>query len=96
MTPVTIVHVKDCTCCESVIGRAKKLEKEMGFELKLQDWNQSLDLIEKNKIVSSPAIFINETFVHAGELSKKELKTLIQKYGKNSCSNLLLPGLPNL
>lgn len=80
MTTLTIVHIKDCTCCESVIKIAKELAKEMGIELKLQDWNQSLDLIEKNKIVSSPAIFINNEFVHAGELSKKELKELIQKH----------------
>lgn len=80
MTTLTIVHIKDCTCCESVIKIAKKLEKEMGIELKLQGWNQSLDLIEKNKIVSSPAVFINDKFVHAGELSKKELKDLIQKH----------------
>lgn len=80
MTTLTIVHIKDCTCCESVIKIAKKLEKEIGFELKLQDWNESRDLIEKNKIVSSPAIFINDKFVHAGELSKKELKNLIKKH----------------
>lgn len=80
MITVTIVHIKDCTCCESVIKTAKKLEKEIGFELKLQDWNESKDLIEKNKVVSSPAIFINGRFVHAGELSKKELKDLIQKH----------------
>lgn len=80
MTKLTIVHIKDCTCCESVIKIAKRLEKEMGIELKQQDWNQSLDLIEKNKIVSSPAIFINDKFVHAGELNKEELKILIQKY----------------
>lgn len=80
MTKLTIVHIKDCTCCESVIKTAKELEKEKGIELKLQDWNQSLDLIEKNKIVSSPAVFINDEFVHAGELSKKELKELIKQH----------------
>jgi len=52
----------------------------MNIELKLQDWNQSKDLIEKNKIVSSPAIFINDKFVHAGELSKEELEDLIKKH----------------
>jgi len=80
MKKLTIVHIKDCTCCESVIKIAKELKKEMNIELKLQDWNQSEDLIEKNKIVSSPAIFINNKFVHAGELSKEELKDLIQKH----------------
>jgi len=77
MKKLTIVHIKDCTCCESVIKIAKKFAKEMDVELRLQDWNQSKDLIEKNKIVSSPAIFINGKFVHAGELSKEELKDLI-------------------
>lgn len=80
MTTLTIVHVKDCICCESVIKTARKLEKEMGFILKLQDWEESKDLIEKNKIVSSPAIFINEKFVHTGELTKKELKDLIKQH----------------
>lgn len=80
MTKLTIVHIKDCTCCESVIKIAKELEKEMGFELKLQDWDRSKDLIEKHKIVSSPAIFINDKFAHVGELTKKELKDLIKKY----------------
>lgn len=80
MIKLSIVHIKDCTCCESVIKIAKELKKEMGIKLKLQDWNESLDMIEKNKIVSSPAIFINDTFVHAGELTKEELKSLIQKY----------------
>lgn len=79
MTKLTIIHIKDCTCCESVIKIAEELAKEMDIELKLQDWNQSLDLIEKNKIVSSPAIFINDEFVHAGELTKEELKDLIKK-----------------
>lgn len=83
MTRLTIIHIQDCTCCESVIKIAKGLAKETGIELKLQDWNQSKDLIEKNKIVSSPAVFINDKFVHAGELSKKELKNLIQKYDQN-------------
>ncbi len=81
MTKLTIVHIKDCTCCESVIKIAKRLAKEMGIELRLQDWDQSKDLIEKNKVVSSPAIFINDKFVRAGEISKKELKDLIKKYG---------------
>lgn len=80
MTKLTIVHIKDCTCCENVIKTAKELVKEMEIELKLQDWEQSKELIEKNKIVSSPAIFINGKFAHVGELSKKELKDLIQKY----------------
>lgn len=80
MTKLTIIHIQDCTCCESVIKIAKELEKEMDIELKLQDWGQSLDLIEENKIVSSPAVFINDKFVHAGELTKDELKSLIQKY----------------
>lgn len=80
MTKLTIVHIKDCTCCESVINIAKELGKEMGFELKLQDWDRSKDLIEKHKIVSSPAIFINDKFAHVGELTKKELKDLIKKY----------------
>lgn len=80
MIKLTIVHIKDCTCCESVIKIAKELEKEMDFELKLQDWEESKDLIEKNKIVSSPAIFINDKFVHVGELTKEELKDLIKKY----------------
>ena len=81
MTELTIVHIKDCTCCESVIKIAKELEKEMRVELKLQDWEESKDLIEKNKIVSSPAIFINGKFAHVGELTKEELKDLIKKYG---------------
>jgi len=80
MTKIAIVHIQDCTCCEGVIKIAKELAEEMNIELKLQDWNQSKDLIEKNKIVSSPAIFINDKFVHAGELSKKELKELIKKH----------------
>ncbi|QQG44424.1 MAG: thioredoxin family protein [Candidatus Roizmanbacteria bacterium] len=80
MTKLTIVHIKDCTCCESVIKISKELEKEMDIELKLQNWDESKDLIEKNKIVSSPAIFINDEFVHAGELSKEELKDLIKKH----------------
>jgi glutaredoxin len=80
MTKLTIIHIKDCTCCESVIKISKELEKEMNIELKLQDWNQSENLIEKNKIVSSPAIFINDKFVHAGELSKEELGDLIKKH----------------
>lgn len=80
MTKLTIIHIQDCACCESVIKVAKKLEKEMGIELKLQDWGESKDLIEKNKIVSSPAIFINDKFVHAGELTKEELKELIKKH----------------
>ena len=80
MIKLTIVHTKDCTCCESVIKTAKALTEEMPIELKLQDWDESKDLIEKNKIVSSPAIFINDKFVHAGELSKEELKDLIKKH----------------
>jgi len=80
ITKLTIIHIQDCTCCESVIKTAKELAKEMNIELKLQDWNQSKDLIEKNKIVSSPAIFINDKFVHAGELSKEELEDLIKKH----------------
>lgn len=80
MKKLTIVHIKDCTCCESVIKIARELAKEINIELKLQDWNQSKDLIEKNKIVSSPAIFINDKFVHTGELGKKELKDLIKKH----------------
>jgi len=80
MTKLTIVHIKDCTCCESVIKTAKALTEEMPIELKLQDWDESKDLIEKNKIVSSPAIFINDKFVHTGELSKEELKNLIKKH----------------
>ncbi|MBI2613353.1 MAG: thioredoxin family protein [Candidatus Levybacteria bacterium] len=79
MIKLTIVHIKDCTCCESVIKIAKELAKEISIKLQLQDWNQSKNLIEKNKIVSSPAIFINDKFVHAGELSKEELKDLIKK-----------------
>lgn len=81
MAKLTIIHIKDCTCCESVIKIAKELEKEMDFDLRLQDWDESLDLIEKNKIVSSPVIFINDKFAHAGELSKEELKDLIMRYG---------------
>lgn len=80
MKKLTIVHIKDCTCCESVIKIAKGLAKEMNIELRLQDWNQSKALIEKNKVVSSPAIFINDKFVHAGELSKEELKDLVKKH----------------
>lgn len=80
MTTLTIVHIKDCTCCESVIKIAKELEKELDIELKLKDWDRSKDLIEKHKIVSSPAIFINDKFAHVGELTKKELKDLIKKY----------------
>lgn len=80
MTTLTIVHIKDCTCCESVIKTARKLEKEMDFILKLQDWEESKDLIEKNKIVSSPAIFVNGRFAHAGELTKEELRDLIKQH----------------
>lgn len=82
MTKLTIVHIKDCTCCESVIKIAKELQKDMRVELRLQDWEESKDLIEKNKIVSSPAIFINDKFAHTGELTKEELKGLIKQYGR--------------
>lgn len=82
MTKLTIVHTKGCTCCESVVKIANELKKEIGIELKLKDWNQALDLIEKNKIVSSPAIFINDKLVHTGELTKEELKGLVKQYGK--------------
>lgn len=82
MTKLTIVHIKDCTCCENVIKTAKELEKEIRIELKLQDWEESRDLIERNKIVSSPAIFINDKLVHTGELTKEELKALVKQRRK--------------
>lgn len=82
MTKLTIVHIKDCTCCESVIKKALELKKEVGIEVTLKDWGQALDLIERNKIVSSPAIFINDKLVHTGELTKEELKGLIKQHGR--------------
>lgn len=32
MTKLNIVHIQDCTCCESVIKIAKELEKEMDID----------------------------------------------------------------
>ena len=81
MAKLTIIHIQDCTCCESVIKIAEELKKERNFELELLDWDQSLDLIDKYKIVSSPAIFINDKFIHTGELSKEELKDLLRRHG---------------
>ncbi len=33
MTTLTIIHIKDCTCCESVIKIAKNITKEQVAEV---------------------------------------------------------------